>query len=107
MPDKAFSELSKKQQKARARIAREKAEGVLSTSRNTKERAGAEKAKKAAGRVEKRLSGPSSADLTKPGKPKGLKGGDGLWDILKAALGMAKQGKKNLEDIEKRSRGEK
>jgi len=101
MSDKAFSELSKKQQLGRAQSARRKAEGVLKTSRSRTERAGAEKAKRAASRVEKRLSGPSSKDLTKPGK----KGGDGMWDILKAALGMAKQGKKNLEDIEKKSRG--
>jgi len=101
MADKAFSELSKKQKLARAQGARRKAEGVLKTSRSPKERAGAEKAKRAAGRVEKRLSGPSSKDMTKPGK----KGGDGMWGILKAALGMAKQGKKNLETIEKKSRG--
>ena len=101
MSDKAFSELSKKQQLGRAQSARRKAEGVLKTSRSRTERAGAEKAKRAASRVEKRLSGPSSKDLTKPGK----KGGSGVWDILKKAWELAQKGRGNLEDIKKKSRG--
>jgi len=70
-------------------------------SRDPKKREGARKAKAAAGRVEKRLTGPSSKDLTKPGK----KGSMGLLDILKGVIGYPSKLKKGAEAVEKKSRG--
>ena len=102
--DRAFSELSKKEKLARAGLAKRKAESVLTgpnRSTNRKKRADAEGAKKAAGRVEKRLTGPSSKNLTKPG----TKGSMGLWEMLKGAIGLPGKLKERLGETEKKSRG--
>ena len=61
-------------------------------------RAGAEKAKKASGNVQKRLSAP----LVKPSEKKAAAG---LWEMAKRAFGMYDEGKKNLKGVEKKSRG--
>jgi hypothetical protein len=102
MPDRAFSELSKKEKLAKVDAAQRKAEGVLTGPNKSSvksERAGAERAKAAAGRVRTSLTGPapSSKDTMKPGK----KSSKGWWDILKGFGGLVSQEKKKLKGIEK------
>ena len=98
---KAWVDLTKKEKLARAKSTGRKAESVLTgpnRSRDSKKRAGAEKAKKASGNVQKRLSAP----LVKPSEKKAAAG---LWEMAKRAFGMYDEGKKNLKGVEKKSRG--
>ena len=111
MPDKAFSELSKKEKLARARTARRKAqERIAGPSRVTtrKERASAMKAKKAAARVEKRLTGryPRDEDLRLPGGTGSLaEGARGLMELVKKAVRLPGKARSRLEQVEEKTRG--
>lgn len=106
MPDTPFSELSKKEKLARARRARRKAHNLLEgpTRSNVRSvRAGAARAKKAAERVERRLTGrgPSRIDATMPSHTGLARGLSQLAELAKLP-GKLKEG---LEGVERASRG--
>ena len=108
--EKAFSEMSKAEQLKRARAARRKADATLTgptRSNKREERAGAFKAKKAAERVETRITGkpPERLDATKPGGG-GMDlgaGARGLMEIAKKAASLPAAGRENLEKVRKAS----
>jgi len=110
MPDKAFSELSKAEKLKKAKAARRKAHGVLegpSRSNKASERTSAFQAKKAASRVEKRLTGkyPNDSDLRAPGKGWVREGVEGVLDMLRKAVKLPGKAKEGLRSAEEASRG--
>lgn len=97
--DKAFSELSKKDQLSRAKGAKRAASMAEGTATSKKERARHQAAGRAASRVIGRLGeAPSSGDVTKPGK-KGKTAPARRRESFEKATGTGSM-KKKLEGVQ-------